>query len=98
MRRNYPQLSTVKQADVVGLLTVGSEAAPKEEVLKIGDAGSQQLVEIKQAGEERGLAAYFESNKSGVAAVLDAQGLPPKPPSLKPKRYEIDGDHGYPSK
>lgn len=87
----------------MGLLTVGSEAAPKENILKIGDAGSQQLVEIKQAGEERGLAAFLEGNKQGVTAVFDAQGLPPMPPSVNatdiaPPRYEILPESGYPSK
>ncbi|KAL1958076.1 hypothetical protein VTO42DRAFT_5116 [Malbranchea cinnamomea] len=97
VRRNYARPSVLKQADVVGLLTVGSQAAPKEDILKIGDAGTQQLVEIKQAGEERGLSAFFEGNHQGATAVLDANGLPPKPPGLHPAKYELDRDHGYPS-
>ena len=48
VRRSYPQLSTVTQGDVVALLTVGSKASPKDDVLQIGDAGAKQLVEVKQ--------------------------------------------------
>ena len=32
MRRRYPRLSTVTQADVVGLLEVGSKVTPRVEV------------------------------------------------------------------
>jgi hypothetical protein len=77
-------LSVLKQADVVGLLTVGSKAAPKEEVLKLGDAGNQQLVEIKETAEERGLAAFFQDNGKDAKAILGPDGLPPSPPNLNP--------------
>ncbi|EDN10998.1 NADH-ubiquinone oxidoreductase [Histoplasma capsulatum] len=97
VRRNYARPSVMKQADIVGLLTVGSEAAPKADVLKVGDAGTQQLVEVKQRGEEHGLAAFFEKEKK-VDDVLDSQGLPPMAPNLNPKsRYELGSEHGYPS-
>ncbi|KAJ5483640.1 hypothetical protein N7530_002886 [Penicillium desertorum] len=79
VRRSYPQLSTVRQADAVSLLTVGSQAAPKDDVLKIGQAGEQQLVAVKEQGEERGLAALFEQDKKSVQGVLGANGLPPQP-------------------
>lgn len=100
-RRNYPRLSTVKQADAVGLLTVGSQAAPKEDVLKIGEAGEKQLVTVKEEGEERGLAALFEKDKTSIQGVLGASGLPPTPCDLnsssQPKsKYEINSDQGYP--
>src|ERR1700712_5114107 len=52
-RRRYPQLSTVTQGDVVALLSVGSQAQPKDDVLQLGDAGSKQLVQVKRDGEER---------------------------------------------
>lgn len=88
----------MKQADIVGLLTVGSEAAPKADVLQIGDAGVQQLVEVKQRGEEHGLAAFFEKEKK-VEGLLDSRGLPPMPPNLNPaSRYELGSEHGYPSR
>lgn len=102
VRRNYPQLSTVTQADAVGLLTVGSQAAPKDDVLQIGEAGEKQLVSVKEQGEERGLAALFEKDKRSMQGVLGANGLPPTPcnihtstQSSQPK-YEIDQEHGYP--
>lgn len=103
-RRNYPQLSTVTQADAVGLLTVGSQAAPKEDILQIGEAGAKQIVSIKEEGQERGLAGFFEKNKAGVVGVLGANGLPPSPTNLNtvPKesrsQYELGTEHGYPEK
>ncbi|KAJ5683200.1 hypothetical protein N7462_006365 [Penicillium macrosclerotiorum] len=101
-RRNYPQLSTVSQADAVSLLTVGSQAAPKDDVLQIGEAGEKQLVEVREQGEERGLAALFEKDKKSIQGVLAANGLPPTPcnlntaPLSSQPKYEIDRDHGYP--
>ncbi|KAJ8611075.1 hypothetical protein MRB53_038162 [Persea americana] len=62
-------LSVVKQADVVGLLTVGSAAHPKEDVLKLGEAGTQQLVAVKEEGE-KGLSTYFAQNKAAFKGVL----------------------------
>ncbi|PYH40514.1 putative NADH-ubiquinone oxidoreductase 21 kDa subunit [Aspergillus saccharolyticus JOP 1030-1] len=96
-RRSYPRLSKVNQADVVGLLSVGSQAAPKE-VLKLGEAGAKQLVSVKQQGDERGLAGLFEKNKMEARGVLDANGLPPLPCSLNSSasKYRLDHDHGYP--
>lgn len=100
-RRSYPQLSTVRQADAVGLLTVGSQASPKENVLKIGEAGEKQLVAVREEGEERGLAALFEKDKKSIQGVLGANGLPPMPcnlntvPQTSQSKYEIDREHGY---
>ncbi|KAL5366423.1 hypothetical protein BJX96DRAFT_160915 [Aspergillus floccosus] len=98
VRRNYPRLSTVNQADAVGLLTVGSQAAPKENVLQAGEAGEKQLVAVKQEGEERGLAAFFEKNKTGIQGVLGPNGMPPLPCSMNfsASKYQLDGSHGYP--
>lgn len=99
VRRNYPRLSTVKQSDAVALLGVGSKAAPKDDVLQIGEAGMKQLATIKDQGEERGLAAFFEKDKKGVQNVLGAGGMPPMPCNLNTSasKYEIDDDHGYPT-
>ncbi|KAJ5179653.1 hypothetical protein N7492_002863 [Penicillium capsulatum] len=100
-RRSYPQLSTVRQADAVSLLTVGSQAAPKDHVLQIGDAGEKQLVSVKEQGEEGGLAALFENDKKSIQGVLGANGLPPTPCNLNTvsqpsqSKYEIDREHGY---
>ncbi|KAJ5570375.1 uncharacterized protein N7459_009805 [Penicillium hispanicum] len=101
-RRSYPQLSTVSQADAVGLLTVGSQAAPRDEVLQIGEAGEKQLVAVKEQGQEKGLAALFETEKKSIQGVLGANGLPPTPcsmnstPQSSQSKYEIDREHGYP--
>lgn len=89
----------MNQSDAVGLLTVGSQAAPKDDVLQIGEAGQKQLVSVKQEGEERGLAAFFEKDKGGVKGVLAANGMPPRPTNLNttaPAKYELGHDHGYP--
>ena len=90
VRRSYPKLSIVNQSDVVGLLTVGSAAAPKEDVLQIGDAGKKQLVAVKEEGN-RGLSTFFERDKKALSGVLGPDGLPPKPASLHPtkKQYHV---------
>jgi hypothetical protein len=102
MRRRYPQLSTVTQGDVVALLSVGSKASPKDEVLQIGDAGKTQLVSVKQEGEEKGVAAYFQKERSLGAAVLGQEGLPPAPPSLNSqpsvRKYELLKEQSYDSR
>ena len=104
MRRSYPRLSVVSQADVVGLLSLGSAAKPKEDVLQIGDAGAKQLVQVKQEGEEKGLAALFEKDKKSVTSIFGPGGLPPFPSGasrLSPeggRKYVMDEDgyEGYP--
>lgn len=104
IRRNYPRLSVVKQADVVGLLSVGSKANPKDDVLQIGDAGEKQLVQVNQEGEEKGLAALFEKNKESTASIFGRDGLPPFPSGMNRvssnggKKYALDADRveGYP--
>lgn len=94
-RRSYPQLSVVNQSDAVALLSIGSAAAPKQEL--IGEAGSKALVEAK----EQGLAAFFGKGKEGMAGVLDANGLPPLPsgfPMQKGReRYEMTEEQAYPA-
>jgi hypothetical protein len=96
VRRQYPRLSVVKQPDVVALLTVGSAAAPKEDVLQIGEAGNKQLVALKDEGE-KGLSQFFEKDKSAAKGVLAPNGLPPLPPSrhLQGKRYELLKEQAY---
>ena len=92
VRRRYPKLSSVTQGDVVALLSVGSAAAPKEDVLQIGDAGKKQLVQVKEDGEEKGLASFFQAQKSLASSVLGPDGLPPIPPPLgssQMKGYEL---------
>lgn len=106
IRRSYPRLSVVKQADVVGLLSVGSKANPKEEVLQIGDAGAKQLVQVKQEGEEKGLAAFFAKDEGNTASIFGPGGLPPFPSGMSRtspvggRKYVMDADRaeGYPEK
>ena len=101
MRRSYPRPSVVSQADVVGLLSVGSRAEPREDILKLGEAGSKQLVEVRQEGE-KGLATFFRKDKAAARRVLLPDGLPPTPPGLAPKatgkRYEWCDEQAYESK
>ncbi len=77
-RRNYPALSVVSQADAVALLTVGSAAAPKAEL--IGEEGSKAIVAAAQDGQTKGLAAFFKT-KEGKDVTEDVLvgGLPPLP-------------------
>ena len=103
IRRSYPRLSVVKQADVVGLLAVGSKANPKDDVLQLGDAGAKQLIEVRQEGE-KGLAHIFAKDKSSISSVLGNGGMPPFPPGANRaspqggKQYVMDADreNGYP--
>ena len=100
IRRSYPKLSVVNQADVVGLLTVGSQSAPKEDVLQIGNEGTKQLQKLKQEGQERGLSSYLERNK--LVGILGSAGLPPNPSGMYQssttggRRYVLDHQNGYP--
>lgn len=99
VRRNYPRQSVVSQADSAGLLTVGSQAAPKENALQAGEAGEKQLVSLKQEGEERGLAATFAKDKSAIKGVLGPDGLPPLPAKIKRSSgYQLGSGEGYPEK
>ncbi|KAK3296750.1 NADH-ubiquinone oxidoreductase [Chaetomium fimeti] len=78
-RRAYPRPSVVGQAQQVALLTVGSAAAPRVDL--VGEAGDKALVAAEASGKETGVAGYLES--SGVEAakrVLELTGgLPPLP-------------------
>ena len=94
----------MNQADVVGLLTVGSRAQPKEDVLQIGDAGAKQLIHVKQEGEEKGLPALFERDNKSMTGIFGADGLPPFPSGMSRtspmggKKYVMDADReeGFP--
>ncbi|KAI1944519.1 hypothetical protein LOY97_005188 [Ophidiomyces ophidiicola] len=98
VRRNYAQSSVLTQADVVGLLSVGSKAEPNEQALLPGDAGAQQLVELKKEGEERGLSAFLASKQGGVSRVLGPNGLPPLPANLnRNAKYPKSDEQSYPS-
>ena len=98
MRRRYPKLSTVTQGDVVALLSVGSKASPKDEVLQLGDAGAKQLVAVKEEGEKGGLAVFLAKDTSLGKSVLSEGGLPPMPPTpvgAKPYVMLKDSEQSY---
>ncbi|KAI2625798.1 hypothetical protein GGR54DRAFT_515404 [Hypoxylon sp. NC1633] len=76
-RRAYPKLSFVSQGDAVALLSVGSAAAPRQEL--IGEAGEKQLVAAQEEGKTGGLAAYLEKSKDVARETLLVNGLPPLP-------------------
>lgn len=102
-RRNYARQSVVNQADAVALLSVGSAAAPKTEL--IGEAGSQALVAATEAGKTQGLSTFLAAQKSAEPAKdLFVNGLPPKPSgqtiitgSWEVHKYELNEDQTYPS-
>jgi hypothetical protein len=99
VRRRYPRLSTITQADAVALLEVGSAAAPKQEL--IGEAGSKQLVAAQEQGT-KGLAVAFERNIALAKDILGPGGMPPMPVAQHPtgaagqKRYDLESEQAYP--
>jgi hypothetical protein len=97
-RRSYARPSVVSQADVVGLLTVGSASAPKKEL--IGEAGTKELVQVKKDGET-GLAAYFSGAKGRALESLGRDGLPPLPSGASLKagadKYNLTAENAYPA-
>ncbi|PNY25962.1 NADH-ubiquinone oxidoreductase 21.3 kDa subunit [Tolypocladium capitatum] len=99
-RRSYPKLSVVCQADVAQLLTVGSAAQPKVEL--VGEAGEKQLVAARQEGET-GLAKCLEKAPKDVAKDVFVDGLPPLPSgqtlasgSWDVHKYELVEENAYP--
>ena len=63
VRRSYPALSVVGQADVSGLLALGSAATPKVDL--IGEAGEKAIVAAtSQGGGVGGLAVALEARLS----------------------------------
>lgn len=105
-RRAYPQLSFVTQGDAVALLSVGSVAAPKQEL--VGDAGLKQIVAVQEEGKAGGLSVFFEKNKDAAVAAkegLFVDGLPPLPGGERMRRgdgkwevykYELTEENTYP--
>ncbi|KAL1896434.1 hypothetical protein Cpir12675_002838 [Ceratocystis pirilliformis] len=99
-RRNYPRSSVVTQPQVVSLLTVGSAAAPKAELL--GEAGEKALVAAVQESQG-GIAAFLEKNADVAAKDVFVNGLPPTPSGLNLKqdgqwdtyKFKI-GENSYP--
>ncbi|XP_044717099.1 NADH-ubiquinone oxidoreductase 21.3 kDa subunit [Hirsutella rhossiliensis] len=99
-RRSYPKLSVVGQGDVAQLLTVGSAAQPKVEL--IGEAGEKQLVAARQEGET-GLASCLDKAPKDVAKDLFVAGLPPLPSGQSlasgewdVHKYKLSEENSYP--
>ena len=102
-RRNYPRLSTVTQADAVALLSVGSAAAPKVDL--IGEEGSKALVAATDAGKTQGLGTFLASTSASTptpATDFFVNGLPPLPSGQSLKsgawdvhKYELDEEQSY---
>ncbi|KKP05866.1 NADH dehydrogenase [Trichoderma harzianum] len=100
VRRAYPQLSVVTQGDAVSLLTVGSAAQPKVEL--IGEAGEKALVAAQKEGETTGLAKFLEKAPKDVAKDVFVNGLPPLPSGQALEaggwdvhKYELNEDQTY---
>jgi len=96
-RRAYPRLSVVSQGDMVGLLTLGSASAPKQEL--IGEAGQKALVQVEEEGK-LGLATYFKGGKERALDVLGKDGLPPLPSGANRNpgadKYNLTEENAYP--
>ncbi|KAL3424474.1 NADH-ubiquinone oxidoreductase 21.3 kDa subunit [Phlyctema vagabunda] len=98
-RRSYPLASVVSQSDVVALLSVGSQVAPKKEL--IGDEGTKALVAAGEEGKG-GLAKFFEKEKG--AGLLSADGLPPLPSGQNwgvktdGDKYALTEENSYPER
>ncbi|RPB10513.1 21 kDa subunit of NADH dehydrogenase [Morchella conica CCBAS932] len=93
-RRDYPQLSTLRQSDIAGLLTVGSVANPR---IGTGAEGEKQLATIKEDSAKGVLSLAFEKGGAkSISEVLGAGGLPPLPGNGM--KWTIDSSEGYPSK
>ena len=86
----------MNQADAVGLLSVGSAAAPKKEL--VGESGAQVLVEVRKEGEG-GLAAYFQGGKRRALESLGKDGMPPLPSGANLKvgadKYKLTEEQAY---
>ncbi|EGS18327.1 NADH-ubiquinone oxidoreductase-like protein [Thermochaetoides thermophila DSM 1495] len=78
-RRNYPRPSVIAQAQQVALLSVGSAAQPRVEL--IGEEGTKALVAAEEEGKEKGVAKYLEEKGAEEAKRVLALtgGLPPTP-------------------
>lgn len=94
VRRNYPRLSTFRQSDIAGLVSVGSAANPR---IGVGEVGAQQLVVIKEGGGKGVLSLALEKGgEKAISEVLGAGGLPPLPGTGV--SWVLDKSEGFPKK
>lgn len=100
-RRSYPRLSVVNQTDVVSLLTLGSEAAPKQQL--IGEAGAKQLVAAQEEGKTGLAKALAKASAADVSKDVFVNGLPPLPSGQSMGqgewdvyKYKLSEENSYP--
>lgn len=99
VRRAYPVSSYVTQGDAVGLLTMGSAAAPSPKLLA-GEEGAKQLVAAKEEGH-KGLSVLLDGEKGLGAKILGEGGLPPMPVQTRSRgtigaeKYEVADRQSY---
>lgn len=104
MRRSYPRVSLLNQADVVQLLSAGSEASHNDDKQQIGDTNSKHVVKVQDQGEGMGLSTLFSKKKEVSMGIFGSDGLPPFPTGMNTaspkgeKRYVLDTKRveGYP--
>ena len=103
VRRNHPQLSVLAQQDVAALLTLGSAARAKVEL--IGEAGSRALAATTTEGSLTTALAKLGVDALRKEDVLFVDGLPPTPSgqSLKTGEWNVheyelieDADQSFP--
>jgi hypothetical protein len=71
---------------------------PKDDVLQVGEAGTMQLVALKQEGEERGLSELFKNAKK-FYGVLGSDKLPPHPCNLNTSsKCQLGSGQGFPER
>jgi hypothetical protein len=99
-RRSYARTSVLGQADAVALLSVGSAASPKREL--VGEEGGKALVAAQEEGRSVGLASYLmgdggegkELAERG-RALLTRDGLPPLPAGAARQEGDKWDVHAY---
>lgn len=85
-RRHYPQIAYYDQQTIAGLLTLGSEAAPR---IADGNAGSQALADVAAGGVTLNQALATSAKEVILGEVLEKSGQPPVPPTLVKKQYKL---------
>ena len=103
MRRSYPRVSLLSQADVVRLLSAGSEASLND-IQQIGDTETKHVVKLQDQEAGMELSTLFSKKKEISLVIFGPDGLPPFPTGMNAaspkgeKRYVLDTKRveGYP--
>lgn len=85
-RRNYPRVATYGQAEIAGLLTLGSAANPR---IADGNAGTKALAAVEQGEVSLNQALAASPKEVILGEVLGASGQPPVPPTMFKKQYKL---------